>query len=218
MDAKIQIEKEKTWNDIREKAVFIEDKIHAHLKEEKPELFKSFDGGSTELEYLDLLHYLVKAVKPNLVLETGSFKGFGSLAIAFSLRENGLGKLVTIDIEKHRIAELEEKIRLYNLADFIETHCIDSIEYCNITSRQYDIVFFDSDIAVRPYEFRKLHKKKAIKNLAIFHDTSIYRSKTLYNPHENNGDYLAFLRKLQAEFGGINFPLSRGLQVFQISD
>ena len=42
---------------------------------------------------------LIRAMKPNIVVETGTEKGLGSLVIAEALRKNGIGKLVTIDME-----------------------------------------------------------------------------------------------------------------------
>lgn len=42
---------------------------------------------------------IVRATKPNIVVETGTEKGLGSLVIADALLRNGKGRLVTIDIE-----------------------------------------------------------------------------------------------------------------------
>jgi len=42
---------------------------------------------------------IVRATKPNVVVETGTEKGLGSLVIAEALLRNGKGELVTIDIE-----------------------------------------------------------------------------------------------------------------------
>lgn len=42
---------------------------------------------------------LIRASKPNIVVETGTEKGLGSLVIAEALKRNGKGKLITIDME-----------------------------------------------------------------------------------------------------------------------
>ena len=42
---------------------------------------------------------IVRAMKPLLVVETGTEKGLGSLVIAAALLKNGVGRLITIDIE-----------------------------------------------------------------------------------------------------------------------
>jgi cephalosporin hydroxylase len=44
-------------------------------------------------------YVLIRAHKPQIVVETGTEKGLGSLVIAEALRKNGKGKLVTIDME-----------------------------------------------------------------------------------------------------------------------
>jgi predicted O-methyltransferase YrrM len=42
---------------------------------------------------------IIRASKPNIVVETGTEKGLGSLVIAEALKKNGIGKLITIDME-----------------------------------------------------------------------------------------------------------------------
>lgn len=42
---------------------------------------------------------IARTIKPNVVFETGTEKGLGSLVIAEALLRNGKGRLVTIDIE-----------------------------------------------------------------------------------------------------------------------
>ncbi len=42
---------------------------------------------------------IVRALQPDLVYETGTHGGLGSLAIASALRENGHGRLITFDID-----------------------------------------------------------------------------------------------------------------------
>ena len=42
---------------------------------------------------------LIRASRPGIIVETGTEKGLGSLVIAEALRKNGIGKLITIDME-----------------------------------------------------------------------------------------------------------------------
>jgi len=44
---------------------------------------------------------IVRATKPNVIVETGTEKGLGSLVLAEALLRNNRGRLVTIDIEPH---------------------------------------------------------------------------------------------------------------------
>lgn len=75
---------------------------------------------SCEVEVGDLLHCLIRAVKPKTVLETGTYKAFSTYNMATALYLNGTGKITTVDlqdssyipyvlnkngIEKHRLSE-----------------------------------------------------------------------------------------------------------------
>ncbi len=42
---------------------------------------------------------IVRAMQPNLIVETGTEKGLGSLVLAEAILKNGKGKLITIDME-----------------------------------------------------------------------------------------------------------------------
>jgi predicted O-methyltransferase YrrM len=81
------------WNQIAQDLGLAEGRessLHPHVAEERSELFRAADGGSTEYEYLNLIHGLVLATKPTLVLETGTFRGYGTLALGSAIHRNGL--------------------------------------------------------------------------------------------------------------------------------
>jgi len=62
-----------------------------------PQLWHMADSQSTEFEVLDFLKILVTTVKPQLVVETGTFLGYGAIALAQGLKSNGFGKVITIE-------------------------------------------------------------------------------------------------------------------------
>lgn len=55
-------------------------------------------GVSTELEALDVLYGLVRLLKPDLIVETGCFLGFGTYALGRGALDNGRGRVVSCDI------------------------------------------------------------------------------------------------------------------------
>lgn len=57
----------------------------------KAERWETFD------EECDFLHGLVRAIKPRGVLETGTYKGKATTAIARALEKNGFGVVLTVD-------------------------------------------------------------------------------------------------------------------------
>ena len=62
-----------------------------------PERWSMFDSMSAEVEVLEFLRTVVTTIKPELVVETGSFSGISTLWIAEGLKANGRGKVVSCE-------------------------------------------------------------------------------------------------------------------------
>ena len=58
-----------------------------------------YDSMSAEVEVLDFLKALVITLKPELVVETGTFSGLSTLRIAEGLKANGVGKIITCEYD-----------------------------------------------------------------------------------------------------------------------
>ena len=52
---------------------------------------------NTEVSYMHLMHALVRIVKPNFIVEVGSFRGIASFFLADALKQNGSGRLLAIE-------------------------------------------------------------------------------------------------------------------------
>lgn len=183
--------------------------VHPHVADERGDLFHAADGESTEYEYLTLLHSLVLATKPTMVLETGTGRGFGTLALASALRLNGVGRLITTDTGES--AEARAMCRHYVLDDIVSFVTGRALEYlASYRGVPFDFAFFDSDIRERFAEYRALadNRKLAPGCLVAFHDTSSLRDKV---PVDRT--YWECTRSLQPS---IEFPLSRGLTIARL--
>src|SRR6202789_4079070 len=62
-----------------------------------PERWHMFDSMTAEAEVLEFLRTLVTTIKPELVVETGTFSGISTLWIAEGLKANGHGRIITCD-------------------------------------------------------------------------------------------------------------------------
>ena len=58
-----------------------------------------YDSMTAEVEVLEFLRTLVTTIKPNLVVETGTFMGVSTLWIAEALRLNGFGRIVSCEYD-----------------------------------------------------------------------------------------------------------------------
>lgn len=183
-----------------------ESSVHVHAPAERADLFHSADCGSTEFEYLNLLHAIVLASKPALVLETGTYFGYGTLAIASALKSNGTGTMITLDVdacEKARVL-----VNDAGLASVVEFQKRDAVEFCRTYSgNAFDFMFHDSG-GERAYEHQLLKESKKIMPgaLVCFHDASPFR----VGPSPNS-----WIDGLNGAPNMIWFNLSRGLRLLQ---
>ena len=69
-----------------------------------PERWTAADADATEHEVTGLVAAFVRALQPELVVETGTYTGQTAFAIAAALLDNGHGRLVTIELDEHRAA------------------------------------------------------------------------------------------------------------------
>jgi predicted O-methyltransferase YrrM len=192
-------------------------KNHVHCSQERAELFQSAEGSSTEFEVLSLINSLVRCYKPSLCLETGTFFGYGTIAIADALKQNKLGRLITLDYSKEYLEKAKHNVSacdkdFMNLVSFYD---MNSVAWINAYQGEpFDFVFFDSDLNFRAEEFQLLRYRNLIKPgaVCIFHDTSPTRCLTA----GDNANCISFMDKLLDTYEGISSPYSRGFTVIRI--
>jgi predicted O-methyltransferase YrrM len=191
----------------------LESDVHPHSPSEKAELFHAFDGGSTEVEILNWLHATALMIKPQFILETGGFEGLGSVALAHACSMNGFGKVIVVENSPEQCVRIEAILEENNLSKFASVECFDSLLFLSSTNHVFDMAFFDSETSIRPREFEICITRGIIKNLAVFHDTSPYRTPN-FTPHHIQQKYRSEIDHLsfhQDVIGKLDFHLSRGI-------
>jgi predicted O-methyltransferase YrrM len=190
---------------------------HPHVKGEKAELFRTIDFTATEIETLNFLNALVYSFKPKVVLETGTYKGHGTLSIAHALKINGFGKVITVEHDSRLIEQAKTFISLFdesllNIIDFVHA---DSVAFTRHYSEEaFDFCFFDTELSCRYDELKHLRRNNKLSNnaLCMFHDTS--RTRTL---RDYNKRFIKKLDKLQRHRQHLEFELSRGFRIIRLS-
>jgi predicted O-methyltransferase YrrM/glycosyltransferase involved in cell wall biosynthesis len=163
-------------------------------------LWSMFDGFTAEVEVLDFIYALTRLVKPRHVLETGTWLGWTSCAIARALSENGFGHLTTFEINKDARETAVRNIESAGLSSAVTSLLQSSMEFT--PDGELDMALFDSDLALRVAEFERFRPWFSKGALVIFHDTA---------PH--HGVVLAGVNELiaQGKLAGINLPTPRGV-------
>ena len=126
-----------------------EDKVHPHVAEEHSHLFLAYNTGTTEIEVLNWLHATICLLKPNNILETGSADGIGTLALASACKNNGFGKVHSVEIDPERCERLEHLLKRNALKEYGQVAQGDSITFLRNTEIRFDFAFFDSMCEIR---------------------------------------------------------------------
>lgn len=201
----------------------VESAMHPHVAGECAALFSCHDGGSTELEYLELLQALVGVTKPARVLETGAFHGYGTYALARACQTNGRGHVVSVEQEPGFVAETQGRLLAGGLDNRVTLVTAESrawLSQADVTPVQF--AFFDSgELDVRCEELELCLALGWLERGAWFaiHDTSRVRScDDTGTPAPGTAvfwdrfPWLADVKRL----AWLEFPLSRGLVVGRV--
>jgi prolipoprotein diacylglyceryl transferase len=135
-----------------------------------PERWKMYDSMTAEVEVLEFLKQLVKTVKPNLIVETGTFMGISTLWIAEALKENGFGKIITCEYDPKVYAKAKERIDASGLGEWIDARNESSLDIK--VAGTVDMLFSDSDPPLREAEVRRFLPQMNPTGLILMHDAS----------------------------------------------
>ena len=135
-----------------------------------PERWSMYDSMTAEYEVLELLRTLVTTLKPELVVETGSFLGVSTLWIAEGLERNGFGKVISCEYDPQVFARAQQKIAASPFAHRIELRNESSLEMQ--VDGTIDLLFSDSDMPIREQEVTRFLPQMNLHGLVLMHDAS----------------------------------------------
>lgn len=135
-----------------------------------PERWHMYDSMTAEVEVLDFLKTLVTTIKPELVVETGTFLGISTLRIAEGLRENGFGRVITCELDPKVYEESKKRFAASGLAEWIDLRNESSLEM-KVEGR-IDLLYCDSDLPLREQEVRRFLPQMNPHGLILMHDAS----------------------------------------------
>jgi hypothetical protein len=133
-----------------------------------PENWHTWDIQGTEAEVIEMVGGLIRGLQPDVVLETGTSRGFMSYRIGMALRENGHGHLHTYEPVEETWAEavantvdVSDVVTLHNLPSMVPLEC-NPIDFC----------WFDSLLDLRWAEFDFYYPQLSDRCVVGFHDTA----------------------------------------------
>jgi len=135
-----------------------------------PERWSMFDSMTAEVEVLEFLRGVVTTIKPQLVVETGTFSGISTLWIAEGLKQNGAGRVITCEYDPVVYANAKKRIDSSGYAQWIECRNESSLDM-NVDGT-IDLFFSDSDMPIREQEVRRFLPQINPYGLILMHDAS----------------------------------------------
>jgi hypothetical protein len=169
-------------------------------------LWSMYDGNTAETEVLDLMLTLTRLVKPTHVIETGTWLGLMSCAIARGLIANGFGDLTTLEIDPAVHRSACATIADSGCGAVVDARCISSMEFT--PDRVYDMAVFDSETHLRLHEFRRFKPWLKDGALVIFHDTAPHHQAVI-------AGVVTLMR--EGALHGVNFPTPRGVFIGRVT-
>ncbi len=135
-----------------------------------PQRWHMFDSMTAEVEVLQFLRTLVTTIKPELIVETGSFLGVSTLWMAEGLKANTFGKIISCEYDPVVFAKAQENIAASGLEEWIELRNESSLEMH--VPGTIDLLYCDSDLPIREPEVRRFLPQVRTYGLVLLHDAS----------------------------------------------
>lgn len=181
----------------------------------KAALYHAYDGMGTEVEVLEFLYGLVRLLKPEIVVETGSWKGFGTVHLAQACKDNEFGKVYTCETNPFIAAQANGLLIEQDLNKYTHIKQTTGVELIKLMP-YIDFAFLDSALTVRVDEAELVLPKLRKNGVIVVHDTSRFYVK---NHPEGEGPRLAvraFVAKHDLSL--MQFDTPRGVSLLRRKD
>jgi predicted O-methyltransferase YrrM len=166
------------------------------------QLWSMFDGFTAETEVLDFLYTLVRLTKPERAIETGTWLGRSAVAIGSAMRDNGFGKLISLELDPEVARCALAEIESARLCDWVEVIIERSLTFQ--PENKLEFALLNSGIGARADEFRHFYDRLAPGATVVFHDTGAQ--------HAGFAEGIKGLIS-QGRLAGSFFPTPRGIFV-----
>ena len=135
-----------------------------------PERWSMIDSMTAEVEVLEFLATLVTTIKPELVVETGSFLGVSTEWIARGLARNGFGRVISCEYDTLVYERARTRFETSELRPWMELRNESSLEI--VVEGTIDLLFSDSDTPIREAEVRRFLPQMNPTGIILIHDAS----------------------------------------------
>lgn len=132
-----------------------------------------------------LLELLSSMIKPERILEIGTYTGYSAIALAQGLTENGI--LHTIDINEELESIVKDYIQKSGFENKIKLHIGDALQIIPLIDEIFDLVFIDAD-KENYINYFNIIIDKVRKGGIIIADNVLWSGKVLNEATKNDLD------------------------------
>ena len=126
-----------------------------------------------------LLEFISRLVKPQRILEIGTFTGYSAICLSRGLAEGG--ELHTIELREEDAATARKNFNLAGIADEIILHIGNALDIIPFLNETWDMVFIDAD-KVKYKEYYQLVLPNVRKGGLIIADNVLFHGQVLEQP------------------------------------
>ena len=174
--------------------------------------YKAYNSGGVEVEVGEFLYGMVRILKPKRVLETGTHHGISSTYMGMALKDNGFGKLTTIDNVADNFNRATRLHRQHFIKDYVDI-MLQDVRTVELDG-DFDMFFLDSEPEYRFDELVRFSPHLKPGGYAFIHDLHRHMGQDQQiNPF---GDIPKELDQMIRgdELAVFHFPTPRGLVGF----
>lgn len=166
-----------------------------------PQQWRMYDEITCEVEVLEFMAQLVTLLKPQFVLETGSYLGWSAWYMGQALSRNGFGTLISLENNPHFVGQATHLCHEFPQVEIVHS---DSLQYT--PAQPIDLLFCDSDQFTVISEIERFLPQLSPRGIVVVHDSS---------PHK--GEPRAGLEALEERglIKALHLPTPRGLTLIQ---
>lgn len=143
--------------------------------------FSSFNDAGIECEVGEYLYSIVRLLKPEGVLETGTHFGIGASYMGMALKDNRKGKLDTIEFLKEIYDRACERLGQLKLLDYVDPHYMNVFDFK--PQKEYGLILLDTEPQTRFAELIKFYPFLKDGGYVFIHDLHRHMHQITNNEH-----------------------------------
>jgi predicted O-methyltransferase YrrM len=150
-----------------------------------------------------LLYTLIRAGRPDTVVEFGTSFGISTMYLAAAVTDNGIGHVITTELSEHKVQAAGANLAEAGVAGAVTILAGDALETLAGVPGPIGLVLLDGWKELCLPVLRLLEPRLPPGALVVADD----------NTHASLGEYLAFVRDPVNGYVTVDFPVADGLEI-----